>query len=88
MSTHNLYYILCEITSSTAFLLQICIPNIKQIKNLFSNLKNSKSKCFFFQSSNGFLYAGLMLLAMIVFAIMAMKYKYVQKKETPKATPT
>lgn len=35
------------------------------------------SKCLF-QSYNSFLYAGLMLVAMFIFALMAMKYKYVE----------
>lgn len=47
--------------------------------------------CVFLQSHNGFLYAGLMLAGMVIFAIMAMRYKYmeiespvhVEKKKKP-----
>lgn len=41
---------------------------------------------FLLQSSNGFLYSGLMLLAMVIFALMAKRYKYVEiEKPEPAA---
>lgn len=36
---------------------------------------------YYFQASQYFLYAGLMVADMLVFALMAMRYKYVKKPE-------